>query len=113
MGDFEAARSACAVASADIAGQFCLAMTYQRLGRRGDAEAMLQRLESSDGEKGAYDYACIYAQWGDKANALHWLERAVQLRDSGLLYLKVDSDLDPLRDEPRFQAIERDLKFPD
>jgi len=35
------------------------------------------------------------------------------LRDPGLVNLKTDSLLDPLRKEPRFQAIERELKFPD
>jgi adenylate cyclase len=73
---------------------------------------MLQRLESSFGDGNGYEYACIYAQWGDKAKALQWLERAVRLRDPDLSYLKVEADLDPLRDEPRFQAIERELKFP-
>ena len=63
-------------------------------------------------DEGAYDYACIYAQWGDKAKALPWLETAARLRDSNLAVLKVDPDLDPLRNEPRFQAIERELKFP-
>jgi serine/threonine-protein kinase len=112
MGNFEAARSSCEVAAADSAGQSCLAKTYQRLGRHTDAQAMLQRLESSSGDQDAYDYACIYAQWGEKAKALQWLESAVRLRDSGLSYLKVEADLDPLRDEPRFQAIMRQLKFP-
>jgi hypothetical protein len=36
----------------------------------------------------------------------------VSLRDPGLSYLKIEADLDPRRDEPRFQAIERELKFP-
>jgi hypothetical protein len=31
----------------------------------------------------------------------------VRLRDSGLSYLKVEADLDPLRDEPRFSNSER------
>ena len=112
MGHFEAARSACEAASADSAGQACLAKTYEKLSRHADAQSMLQRRESSSGGASAYEYACIYAQWGDKAQALQWLERAVRQRDSDLYYLKVDVDLDPLRDEPRFQAIERDLKFP-
>jgi hypothetical protein len=33
-------------------------------------------------------------------------------RDPGPVYLKTDPLLDPLRKEPRFQAIERELKFP-
>jgi len=110
MGNLEAARSECAVASADLAGQECLAKTYQRLGRHADAQAALQKL--ADADDSAYEYACIYAQWGDKSRALQWLETAVRQRDPGLAYLKVEADLDPLRAEPRFQAIERDLKFP-
>jgi len=33
-------------------------------------------------------------------------------RDTQLVYLKTDPDLDPLRKEPRFQAVMRGLKFP-
>ena len=73
---------------------------------------MLRRIESAFGDEHAYEYASIYAQWGDKAKALQWLETAVRVRDSGVSLLKVDADLAPLRDEPRFQAIERELKFP-
>jgi hypothetical protein len=38
---------------------------------------------------------------------------ALRLRDPGLQDLKMDPLLDPLRNEPRFQAIERELKFPE
>jgi hypothetical protein len=41
------------------------------------------------------------------------LETALRLRDPGLAWLKVDPLLDPLRREPRFQAVERALRFPD
>jgi hypothetical protein len=37
----------------------------------------------------------------------------MRLRDAGLVYVKTETLLDPLRKEPRFQAIERALKFPD
>jgi hypothetical protein len=56
--------------------------------------------------------AVIYAQWGNTPKALEWLDTALRLRDPGLEQLKVDPFLDPLRKEPRFQAIERELKFP-
>jgi hypothetical protein len=49
----------------------------------------------------------------DLAQALEWLDTAVRLRDPGLELLKVDPLIDPLRNQPHFQAIERDLKFPD
>ena len=37
----------------------------------------------------------------------------MRLRHPGLANLKLDPLIDPLRQEPRFQAIERVLKFPD
>jgi TolB-like protein/Flp pilus assembly protein TadD len=110
--DFQAARAQCEVARADIVGQGCLAVVYRKLGREADADFMLQRLRASLGDDGAYDFAVIYAQWGDIPQALHWLEAAVRRRDSGLTELEVEPDLDPLRNEPRFQAIERELRFP-
>jgi hypothetical protein len=60
-----------------------------------------------------HEGAAIYAQWGNRAKALEWLETALRLRDPGLALLKTDPLMDPLRKEPRFEAIMRDLKFPD
>jgi hypothetical protein len=88
----------------------CLAVIYDKLGHHADAEAELAKLRGDDGL--AYQWAEIYAQWGNSAKALDALDVALRLRDPGLQYLKVDSLLDPLRHEPRFQAIERELKFP-
>ena len=47
------------------------------------------------------------------AKALGWLETAMRLHDTGLSHLKADPLLDPLRNESRFQAVVRQLKFPD
>jgi TolB-like protein/cytochrome c-type biogenesis protein CcmH/NrfG len=113
MGSYDDARKSCEAASADEGGQACLAMTYHKLGRQADAEAMLHKVKSAEGESGAYDYAEIYAQWGDIPKALEWLETAVRLRDPDLGQLKTDPYLDPMRGEPHFQAIERALKLPD
>jgi tetratricopeptide (TPR) repeat protein len=85
---------------------------YDKLGRHADAEAQLAKLKAAQGDAGAYQYALVYAQWGQRAKALEWLETALKLRDPGLEVLKTDPLLDPLREEPRFQAIERELKFP-
>ena len=83
-----------------------------KLARHSDAEAQLAKLKASVGDAAAYQYAEVYAQWGDAPKALEWLEKALRLRDPGLSDLKVDPLLDPLRKEPRFQAVMRELKFP-
>jgi adenylate cyclase len=114
LGDFKGATSSCEMKTGDfVYYPVCLAITYDKLGRHTDAEAMLAKLKIWMGETDAFQYVEIYAQWGDKERALQWLETAWHLRDGGLGWLRVDFQLDPLRNEPRFQAIERALKFPD
>jgi serine/threonine-protein kinase len=112
LGDLEQARAACETTPDYWVSQQCLALVYEKLGRHADAEAALSNLKSALGDAASYQYATIYAQWGDRAKALEWLETAWRLRDPGLDNLKTDPLLDPLRHEPRFQAIERELKFP-
>jgi tetratricopeptide (TPR) repeat protein len=113
LGDFQAARAHCEANVEEEFAQHCLAVTYDKLGRHSDAEAMLEKIRARVGDSGASDYSGVYAQWGDTTKALEWLDTAMRLRDPGLEWLKVDPFLDPLRSEPRFQAIERKLKFPD
>jgi tetratricopeptide (TPR) repeat protein len=113
LGDFESARATCEAHHEHKDSQTCLALSYEKLGRHADAQAALAKLKAARGDAGAYQYAIIYAQWGDRSKALAWLESALRLRDSGLADLKTDPLLDPLRKEPRFQAAMRELKFPD
>ena len=112
LGDLESARASCETKPDYWVSQWCLAVIYDKLGRHADAEAELSKLKAAQGDAAAYQYATIYAQWGNRARALEWLETALRLRDPGLIYVKTDPLMDPLRKEPRFQAIERELKFP-
>jgi tetratricopeptide (TPR) repeat protein len=112
LGDLERARASCETKSDYWASQWCLAVIYHKLGRRADAEAVLSKYRAAVGDAAAYQYATIYAQWGNRTKALDWLETALRLRDPGLEYLKVDPLMDPLRQEPRLQAVMRELKFP-
>jgi hypothetical protein len=50
--------------------------------------------------------------WGDKPKALEWLETAWRLRDPGLVDLKTDLLMDPIRQDQRFLAVMRKLKYP-
>ena len=111
-GSLESARSACASAD-EVSKLPCLAIVYDKLGRHAEAKAMLAKLRAAAGDGAAASYAIIYAQWGDTARALDQLELALRIRDFELLAVKEGFVFDPLRKEPRFQAIERELKFPD
>ena len=112
LGDLQAAVAMCARKSDNWGILLCQAVTYQRLGNHADADIARKKLESTLGDASAYQFAEIYAQWGEPARALQWLDTAQRRRDPGLGLLKTDPLLDPLRKEPRFQAIERELKFP-
>jgi hypothetical protein len=49
---------------------------------------------------------------GDKNNAFQWLERSYDSHDKGMLYLKVDPCIDPLREDPRLQDLIKRVGFP-
>jgi hypothetical protein len=53
----------------------------------------------------AWTLARLYTSLGEPAEAITWLERMYERRDPMLVYLKVKPHLDPLRGEPRFQAL--------
>jgi adenylate cyclase len=52
-----------------------------------------------------YNVACFYVHAGDKDRALELLESAVDKGWGDKAWLETDSDLDLIRDLPRFQAI--------
>ncbi len=57
--------------------------------------------------------ACwVYLGLGDRDHAMEWLRRAVRERSQFLVFLKGHPMLDPLRSDPRFQALLRELGIP-
>ena len=44
---------------------------------------------------------------------IKWIESAYEVKDPGLAYMKADPMLEPIRREPRFQGVVRNLNFPD
>ncbi len=86
---------------------FCLALAYHALGRQQDSLAEIAKLEAHGPDSGPFVLACIYAQLGEPDKALDFLERAYRVRDQGILQLRADPLLDPIRAHPRFKAIDR------
>jgi tetratricopeptide (TPR) repeat protein len=90
-----------------------LALADHDLGRQEAAERDLAKLRAELQDGGAFNYAEIYAEWGQKSEALHWLEEALRLRDSGLYDIVLDPFLDSIRNEPRFKDVVRRLMISD
>jgi serine/threonine-protein kinase len=112
LGQWESARESCSAPPQSWVGHTCLAIAYDKLGHKSEAQSMVTQMKAEQGDAMAYQFASIYAQWGEISEALDWLEAAYRLKDPGLAWLKVDLLLDPLRKEARFQDVERKLNFP-
>jgi len=61
---------------------------------------------------GAWGIAHAYMYAGENTLALDWLERAFEVRDPNLPYAFAQCLFDPLRSDPRFQALLRRMNLP-
>jgi TolB-like protein/tetratricopeptide (TPR) repeat protein len=113
QGQYAAARVDCETPPINWGNRTCLAIAYQKLQRSADARSALDALTAVTGETASYQYAQIYAQWGDLPKALEWLETGLRIQDPGLQNLKMDPLLDPVRGEARYKEVVAKLKFPD
>jgi hypothetical protein len=79
-----------------------------------EARRILRELE--DEAKTRYVPPCLiaalYVGLGDQERAFAWLEKAFQERDVLLMTLNVESHLDPLRSDRRFQDLVRRVGLP-
>jgi DNA-binding winged helix-turn-helix (wHTH) protein/TolB-like protein/Tfp pilus assembly protein PilF len=97
-------------------GEQQLAHLYASTGRQTDARELLRRIreaEQSDENAGAngLGLALIYTALGEKEAALEWLERAANAKALTLYDLKYSRNLDPLRTDPRFTALQERVAF--
>jgi TolB-like protein/predicted Ser/Thr protein kinase len=72
----------------------------------------VRKAQRKTGYWSAYDIAGMYADLGDKEQAFTWLNTAYQERDPGLLALKTDFLLDPLRSDPRLAGLAHKVGLP-
>jgi TolB-like protein len=111
-GETDRALVDCASPQPEWVNWTCLALAYDKANRRTESDAQIAVMTRELGNAASYQYAEIYAQRGDVPKALTWLETGYRTRDAGLLNMKIDRLLDPLRQEPRFRELERKLNFP-
>jgi len=91
-----------------------LAHAYARAGQRTEAQQLLTQLEAVSKRQyvSPYYIAVVYVGLGEKGQALSFLEKAFTDRSNGLIFMGVEPELDPIRSDPKFIALERELKLP-
>jgi TolB-like protein/DNA-binding winged helix-turn-helix (wHTH) protein len=90
-----------------------LAHAYGRAGNRIEAEKLLAGLQSKSKREyvSPYYFAIISIGLGRRDEAIDFLEKAFSDRSNGLVFLKIEPELDDLRSDPRFIALQQKLGF--
>jgi tetratricopeptide (TPR) repeat protein len=91
-----------------------MAYALAAAGRQTEARKILRRLEerSERAFVPAYNLAIIHIALNEKEVAMRYMQQAYEHRDWALVVLAVEPRLDPLRRDPRLQAILAKLRFP-
>jgi TolB-like protein/Flp pilus assembly protein TadD len=100
-------RTACSLAPGNPALLMALGHVLAVSGERPGGLAILTQLQTMSRERyvPSLYIAGIYLGLGDKDNAFLYLNRAIAEHNDRLIYLAVEPLADPLRADPRFQAL--------
>src|SRR5258708_7084413 len=88
--------------------------SYAVPGNTAEAQKLLAQLmtQSRTQYVSPYYIAVVYLGLGKNAIAMNWLDKAFADLSNGLVFAGVEPQLDPLRSDPRFIAIQNNLNFP-
>lgn len=91
-----------------------LGYAYARNRQKDKAMEMLDELNRLASRRfvSPYCQALVYLGLRENSQAIDWLEKAYEGRSQWLDWLKVDPLFDPVRSEPRFQALYKKMNFP-
>jgi len=92
-----------------------LGHAYAITGRKSDAINQLNKLQAAANSRyiPASYFAILWMGLGDKNQAFTWLNRGYQERSEHVLYLGIEPLVDPLRTDPRFAALLREIGIKD
>jgi Flp pilus assembly protein TadD len=114
-GDLDSAIVACQTARAlSSGGPFALGglgYVLARAGRGPDAERVLDELQrfAVQGRTVPFDMSLVWMGLAKGDRTLEWIDKARRTQPSGVKDLGVDPRFDPLREDPRFRKILREL----
>jgi len=88
-----------------------LAILEAQEGNREAAEQAFAEMVERFGDNSLYQQAQVQAQWGQTDKAIATLQRALAAGDAGLVLSRSDQNLDPIRQDKAFVAIQKRLGF--
>lgn len=84
-------------------------MAYHRLGRGAASDSVLVEAVRGYAQDWAYNIAYVYAYRAQADSAFAWLDRAVEFGDPGLVEIPNETLFDPVRSDPRWLPLLRDI----
>ena len=90
-----------------------LGHAYGVAGQKAKAENVLREIEqlSRDRYFPGFQSALVYIGLGRKEEALTSLNRSYEERYPGMIHIKVEPRLDPLRSDPQFKKLAQSIGF--
>lgn len=110
-GRYDDARAFFEAEPSTLSRQTSLAILEVEAGRRPAANQAFDAMTRRFGDNSLYQQAQVFAQWGDDAKAIATLEKAYEVGDPGIVLSRTDQNLDPIRQEPAFVAMQKKLGF--
>ena len=88
-----------------------LGYLYAMSGKRDEARQVLAELSQAAKEQfvSPYAIAMVYVGLGEKDQAFAWLEKAYEVQDESLGFMRFDFWMDPLRSDPRYASLMKRL----
>jgi tetratricopeptide (TPR) repeat protein len=111
-GDLDGALAEMQLEPHDTMRSLGLAFVYAALGRREEAQRLLEEVGREHPDF-ASPVAAGYARLGMADEAFKWLERALKERDGGILELRAGPMFQPLREDPRYVPLLRRIGLSD
>jgi tetratricopeptide (TPR) repeat protein len=89
------------------------AMALFAAGRKAESDRQLAAAIRQNGTSWPSEIARVYAFRGEKDRAFEWLNRAYEMRDEDLYFIKGDPLFKNLEGDPRFKAFLRKMNLPE
>lgn len=89
--------------------KMALAQTEAVAGHREEALRLIRPLEQAykPGQTAVYQFALFYAELDDEPNTVKWLKRALEVRDNGVIHVRVEPAFAKMQNTPDFHRLKK------